>query len=141
MHPSPTHVLVSPYLLSALVASPTKRNQTKLSLWKLLFCQKKKKKEKKEKTVYTFTKKFFLQMFFALSHGSSLRSLASATRSILDPHQDILLDILLFVCVMEILKLWSVGPALSCTPAVHRWGKFIVVVGHLWVLDMGLGGS
>jgi hypothetical protein len=62
----------------------------------------------------------FLQMFIAMSHWSSMRPLASATPSILEPHWD-----------SSSLSCWcpvswrscsfgSVGPAPSHTPAVYQ---------------------
>ena len=67
----------------------------------------------------------FLQMFIAMSHWSSMRPLASATPSILEPHWD-----------SSSLSCWcpvswrscsfgSVGPAPSHTPAVHRKTHFL----------------
>ena len=47
-------------------------------------------------------------------------SLAAATLSILAKTP---LDILLLLCVWRSFSLGSVRLALSCTPAIHRWGR------------------
>ena len=59
-------------------------------------------------------KQLSLQMFITVSHWSGPRPLASATPSILTPHQGSS-HILLLPCDMEI---FSHAPA-----AVHRWGR------------------
>lgn len=75
-------------------------------------------------TVYIlFFNQLGLQMFTAMSHWSSLRSLASATLSILN-----LLWDSSWVCFSCPLLWWfrssvSAGPAFAHTPTIKRWGR------------------
>jgi hypothetical protein len=74
-------------------------------------------------TQYTFfSKQLNLQMFVAMSHWSGSSPLASATPSILDPHQDF--SQLSSCCPVSwrSCSFGSVGPVPSPTPEVHRWG-------------------
>jgi hypothetical protein len=63
-----------------------------------------------------------LQMFIAMTHLSGVRPLASASLSILDPRWD---SSRIHCCCPVSWRSCSfepVGPAPSCTPAVHWWG-------------------
>ena len=116
-NPNPTHLLVPPYMPSALAASPQKKpvsqsvnqsinqsiSQSSLSLWKLWYamvchsvCS----------TVYPFAQTAFLQMLIAVSHWSGSRPLLYYQYCVLT---GTLLAILLLPCVVEILQFGSVG--------------------------------
>lgn len=60
----------------------------------------------------------YLHMFTAKNHWSGSRPLASATLSILDPHQH---SSWMSCCCLVSSRSWSFGSAPSCTPTVHRW--------------------
>lgn len=63
-----------------------------------------------------------LQMFIAMS---SLRPLASASLSILEPHWDSILISRCCPVSWRSCSFGTVGPASSFTPAIHRWGKIL----------------
>jgi hypothetical protein len=79
-------------------------------------------------TQYTLLpKELFMQMFVAMRHWSSLRSLASAILSILDPYWD---SSQISCCCPVSWRSCSLGSAIlapSCVPTVHRqsryWGR------------------
>lgn len=64
-----------------------------------------------------------LQMFIAMACWSGLRPLASSTLSILEPLQDSSQMFCYCPVTWRSCGFRSVGPATSCTPAVHWWDR------------------
>ena len=80
----------------------------------------------------------YLQVFIATTLCSGLRSLASATLSVLDPQWD---SSQIFCCCPLSWRSCSfafVEPVPSCTPAVHQWGR--CWLSQFKALDLGLRG-
>jgi hypothetical protein len=73
--------------------------------------------------VYLLSTFLCLHMFIAMSHWSGSRPLASATLSILAPHQDSSLISRCFLVSWRSCSFESAGLAPSWTPAVHQWGR------------------
>ena len=87
---------------------------------------------------YTLDHTFFLANVHCNGHWSGLRPLASATLSILDPHQD---SSWISCCCPVSWRSCSfryVGLGLFMHPVVLGWGR--CWVGQLIALDLGLGG-
>ena len=64
-----------------------------------------------------------LQMFIAMSHWSGLRPLASATLSILDPHQNSSWISCCCPVSWRSCSFGSTGPSPSCAPGFHQWDR------------------